>query len=77
MWRPDATPITDATAPDRLALRRREAAKALGISERLLWSLTNQGLVPQVRFGTKAIAYPVRELQDWLAEQAAGGRGCA
>lgn len=58
----------------RLALRPKEAAKALGIGERLLWSLTNRGLIPHLRLG-KAILYPVDELRRYLAEQAAkGGR---
>jgi len=37
-----------------LAMRPREAAKALGISERLLWEWTGRGVVPHVRLG-KAI----------------------
>ena len=53
-----------------LGLRPREAAKALGIGERLLWSKTNAGEIPHLRIG-RAIVYPVGLLQDWLAEQAA------
>ncbi len=53
-----------------LGLRPREAAKALGIGERLLWSKTNAGEIPHLRIG-RAIVYPVDLLQDWLAEQAA------
>ena len=56
----------------RLALRPREAARALGIGERLLWSMTNQGLIPHARCG-RAILYPVAELERWLAEQSTGG----
>lgn len=59
-------------AQTRLALRPKEAARALGIGERLLWSLTNQGRIPHVRLG-KAIVYPVGELDRWLAERAAEG----
>lgn len=59
--------------PAPLALRPREAAKALGIGERLLWSLTNRGEVPHVRLG-RAVVYPVDRLRDWLAQQATGGR---
>lgn len=62
----------------RLSLRAREAAEALGISERLLWSLTNQGVVPHVRLG-RAVLYPVDLLRDWLAERASSGsidQGC-
>ncbi len=58
--------------PRRLALRPKEAAKALGIGERLLWSMTNQNLIPHVRLG-KAVLYPVAELERWLSEQAAKG----
>ena len=63
-------PVMD--APPRLALRPKDAAKALGIGKRLLWSMTNQGLIPHVRVG-KAILYPVAALEQWLAEQAAKG----
>lgn len=52
-----------------LALRPKDAAKALGIGERLLWSMTNQGLIPHLRCG-KAVIYPVDSLRTWLAEQA-------
>lgn len=58
----------------RLALRPREAAKALGIGERLLWQKTNAGEVPHLRIG-RAVVYPVAELERWLAEQAKGTRG--
>ena len=54
-----------------LAMRPREAAKALGISERLLWDWTNRGEVPHVRIG-KAVLNPVDVLRRWLDEQAAG-----
>jgi excisionase family DNA binding protein len=52
-----------------LAMRARETAKALGISERLLWEWTDRGEVPHVRIG-KAILYPVDVLRRWLDEQA-------
>jgi len=55
-----------------LAMRPREAAKALGISERLLWDWTNRGMVPHIRVG-KAILYPVDALRRWLDEQTARG----
>ncbi len=56
----------------RLALRPREAARALGIGERLLWSRTNAGEIPCVRIG-RAVVYPVDLLRDYLAQQAKGG----
>jgi len=52
-----------------LAMRMREAAKALGISERLLWEWTDRGQIPHVRIG-KAILYPVDVLRRWLDERA-------
>jgi excisionase family DNA binding protein len=57
----------------RLALRPREAAKALGVGERLLFDLTKRGEIPHVRLGNKCIVYPVDALRNWLAEQAAKG----
>jgi len=59
----------------RLALRPKEACVALSIGPRLLWTLTNQNLVPHVRMG-RAVVYPVDELRRWLSEQAQkkGGR---
>jgi excisionase family DNA binding protein len=72
----DGAPSPPTAAPadetPRLALRPKEAAKALGIGERLLWSLTNRGEIPHVWLG-KAILYPVAELERWLSEQTAGG----
>jgi len=52
-----------------LALRPRQAAKALGVSERTLWTWTQQGSVPFVRLG-KTVLYPTDSLRRWLDEQA-------
>lgn len=59
----------------RLALRPAEAAKALGIGRRKLWSLTadRASAIPHVHLGT-AVVYPVRELMDWLASQVEGAK---
>ena len=57
------------TSMPTLALRPREAAKALGISPRTLWQLTKDGKVPCVRAGTgkhSAKLYPISVLQTWL-----------
>ena len=54
-----------------LSLRPREAAAALGISERLLWSLTASGQIPHLKVG-RAKLYPVNVLTDWLTRQAEG-----
>ena len=63
-------PKTDVVIPC-LALRPKEAARALGIGERKLWELTNRNEIPHVRLGT-AILYPVDLLRDWLSERAKG-----
>ena len=56
----------EATKP--MALRSREAAKALGISERTLWQYTKDGLIPCKRVGAgKTKMYPVAALEAWLA----------
>jgi excisionase family DNA binding protein len=61
-----------------LALRPREAAKALGISPRFLWQLTTDGHIPCVRVGSgkrRTVLYPLAELQAWLTRQAATAKG--
>lgn len=51
-----------------LALRPKEAAKALGIGERLLWSKTNAGEIPHIKLGT-ATLYPIDALREWLHQE--------
>jgi len=54
-----------------IALRPKDAAKALGIGQRKLWELTHpRGPIPCVRVGC-CVLYPYHLLQAWLAEQAA------
>lgn len=68
------TEVAQSTLP--LALRPREAAKALGISPRLLWQLTHDGVIPCVRVGggqRRTVLYPTAALQSWLQQQAAKG----
>jgi len=52
----------------KLALNAKEAARSLSISERLLWTLTNQGKIPHMRLG-KRVLYPVDLLRDWFNKQ--------
>lgn len=52
---------------DRLALRPREAAKALGLSERSLRELLP--VLPVVRTG-RAVLIPVDALREWLLNSA-------
>lgn len=68
---------TDARAIPKLALRPREAAAALGISPRTLWSITADQTsgIPHARLG-RVVVYPVAELCAWLAARAAAnGKG--
>lgn len=61
-----------------LALRPREAAKALGLSSRTLWQLTKDGHIPCVRIrGAKRVTvrYPVADLQAWLSSNANRKKG--
>jgi len=60
-------------SPTPLALRPREAAQALGISERHLWTKTNLKEIPHFRIG-RAILYPVHLLEKYLTEQAEGDK---
>jgi len=51
-----------------LSLRPADAARAIGISERLLWQWTREQWVPHVRIGN-VVLYPVEELGRWLNER--------
>ena len=66
--------LTEHTTTNNLALRPREAAKAMGISERSLWEWTHRGDVPFVRIG-RTILYPVDALRDWLNRHAGTAKG--
>ena len=57
-----------ANRPDRLLLSARDAAAALSISERTLWSITApRGDLPCVRVGQR-ILYGVDDLRAWIDE---------
>lgn len=64
---------------ESLALRPREAAKALGISARTLWGLTApRGPIPCLRVGhgkRQTVLYPVADLQTWLTREAEAATG--
>lgn len=66
----------DPTPP--LALRTKEAAHALSISERYLWQLTKDGKIPCVRLGEgkkKTKLYPVEVLLNWLRTETNAQKG--
>lgn len=69
--------MAEAISPP-LALRPRQAAKALGISPRHLWQLTKDGHIPCVRVGSgkrQTVLYPVDVLQTWLSRNATAAKG--
>jgi excisionase family DNA binding protein len=47
-----------------------QAARALSISGRTLWTLTNEGKIPHLRVG-RQIRYGVAALEEWIAKQSA------
>lgn len=60
-----------APAPVPLAVRAKQAAKLLSLSERTLWSWTNAGRIKHVRAG-RIILYRLCDLEEFLAERTRG-----
>jgi excisionase family DNA binding protein len=54
-----------------LALRPRQAAEAIGVSESFLERLAKEDGFPVIRLG-RAVLYPVREVADWLTSKTEG-----
>jgi excisionase family DNA binding protein len=48
-----------------LLLSARDAAKALAISPRKLWELSNTREIPSIRIG-RSVRYDVRDLREWI-----------
>ena len=64
-------PSSPPTKP-ALLLTPQQAAEALAISPRKLWSMTASGDVPHIRLG-RSVRYPVADLEKWIEEQRKGG----
>lgn len=62
MTSPNSAPIGP---PPALLLTAAEAAKALAISPRKLWEITNCGELPAVRIG-RAVRYRPADLVAWI-----------
>ena len=58
----------DRTAVQPLLMTAAEAARALAISERTLWTLTKSGAVRSVNIG-RCVRYDPRDLSAWIDEQ--------
>lgn len=54
--------------PTKLLYTATEAAEALAISPRTLWSWTNNGVIRSVRIGA-AVRYTLDELREFIAKQ--------
>jgi hypothetical protein len=54
--------------PLPLAMRPAVAARAIGVCERTLWTLTKRGEIPHSRIGGVVI-YPTAAIMRWLEEQ--------
>jgi len=53
---------------DSLLLKPKDAANALAISTRKLWSLTASNEIPCVRIG-KSVRYDLADLKSWIDRQ--------
>ena len=60
------------TPTPALLLTPPQAAEALAISPRKLWSMTASGEIPHIRLG-RSVRYPVDDLQRWIDDQKEGG----
>ena len=69
--KPPHEAATPTPSTPSLALRPRDAARELSISERLLWDWTRSEGVPHVRIGA-VVLYPVDGLRQWLNERSSG-----
>ena len=58
--------------PPALLLTATQAAEALVISPRKLWSMTQSGQVPHIRLG-RCLRYPAADLRLWIDAQKEGG----
>ncbi len=52
----------------QLLLKPRQAANALGISERTLWTYTRADKIPSMKIG-RLVRYPITELQRWIESE--------
>jgi excisionase family DNA binding protein len=50
----------------------RKAAKALGISDRTLWTMTKDGAIPHVPVGYRVL-YDPEDLKAWIKRQKRNG----
>lgn len=51
--------------PLPLAMRPKVAARAIGVSERTLWSMAKRGVIPHAKIGNCTV-YPTAAILEWL-----------
>ena len=68
---PERPSTSELSLIPRLLLKPNEAAAALRISPRLLWSKTKLGEIPCLHIG-KAVRYSPAALQEWIAKRKGG-----
>lgn len=67
-WRSDSGQSAALPRPEQILLTAREAAKALRISEKTLWSMTvPRGPIPSVRLG-RSVRYVVDDLRHAVSQ---------
>jgi hypothetical protein len=60
---------------EKLLLSARDAAGALSVSQRTLWSMTQpRGAIPAIRLGARVL-YSIDDLRRWIAQQTGGAAG--
>jgi excisionase family DNA binding protein len=57
---------------ETLLVTSKDAASLLTISERTLWQLTRDGLLPVIRFG-RTVRYDMADLRSFIAARRGGG----
>jgi len=62
----------DTSKTPTLLYTAREAAEALAISRRKLWSMTASGEIPHIRFG-KCVRYSIDDLNRLIESRKKGG----
>lgn len=55
-----------------MALRRKQTAKVLNLSERRIDQLVAEGAIPHFRCG-RAVLFPLDQLQAWITARTVGG----
>jgi len=64
----DTMSKTETKDRTKLLLNSRETARMLGISERKLWTMTKERMIPFVRLG-RSVRYSIKALESWIEKQ--------